>query len=253
MEDVNERFGKMTIWEYNRKHNTNFGLDDVYGKGYTDALSQDEKDICELKSRMADIEDGTPNNEYTTLCEEFIKARYDNTFRQFVDNYLSDDIALVLYDKQIIVGKEDFCRYWKEWMQSLKREGIGLNSVIKQGNYVGHPIIEDKISGYRNMYLTFVVKKGVIICAIFQPIEEWLDKLPLSYKPLWFGRNISLGPQSNRMPCPVCGTLSESLEWNRALCACGGEENDADVSMCPQCHRIVEVEMELLICIAVKW
>lgn len=86
----------VTLSQYNKTHKTAFTLDDVYGKGFEEKLSQRNKDAMEIDRQGLLIEDSLPNDIYTEIAKRFTFCRYNQDFST-LRPFLSENVKLIIY------------------------------------------------------------------------------------------------------------------------------------------------------------
>jgi len=79
---LDERNHTVSIAEYNYMHNTNYSLDDVYGKGYMDSLPEDERDTIATCGKLK-IQDDLPDTLYTRASVALGRGIVDGDFDEF--------------------------------------------------------------------------------------------------------------------------------------------------------------------------
>ena len=114
---LDEDNNTISIAEYNYKHGTAYTLDDVYGKGYIESLTEEEKaDITteSTKYGILEVQENIPDSPYTNAAKILGEALLSGDFTDF-GNLLDSDAEHISYNKETISGKEQVIEYWRGW------------------------------------------------------------------------------------------------------------------------------------------
>ena len=155
----------VTLSQYNKTHKTAFTLDDVYGKGFEEKLSQKDKDAMEIDRQGLLIEDSLPNDIYTEVAKRFALCRYNQDFST-LRPFLLENVKLVIYKHKELSGIADFESYWIDKENRLKHNCINVRTSIKFCNYYSHVAVYDQIEGYKSMYVLFRVKDDLVTLSL---------------------------------------------------------------------------------------
>lgn len=106
-----------------------------------------------------------------------------------------------------------------------------------------------KIKGYKDMRVFFYIKDNLIETVTFLPamIQNYgaiwndVDEAPLKYDYIKPYISEDTEGKLNRLICPECGTHSFMLDRYRFSVDLGPVGYGGDVSVCPDCNRVVEV------------
>lgn len=236
----------MSIFEYNKKHNTEFTLDDVYGKGYTKSLSEEDRASIEEQRNVCrlEIEEGLPESLHSQACALLGQGLLKGDLSDFSE-ILADDIELLFYEKDPVYGKEAVLEYWSSYSERYITNDVIKQLEVIQCNYYVKPCLK-----METMYVLFRFdSNGKVAMMFLTPrdtdrynigVERQLDVLPYS---LDFLRSSGFrdlpDPEAdfhNRIPCMRCGMHSENLEWQGLEVGyIIGEQ-----SVCPHCGKTVE-------------
>lgn len=244
----------ISLAEYNYKHNSNFTLDQVYGKGYEASLTDDER--ASINERMSQfgilkIEPNLPNSNQTVAATALGEAMFSGDFKVF-DSMLAEDVETIIYKNREIVGKKEVSDYWKGWWErfvvtkDLTRFEVNFSNYYSNTCFQAYPMVVlfmmngDKIS------------KMVLVARHMSPGIHYHDDL---IKDTPFTLDFIKGflqplPEPNeifapvvkehRLPCMSCGEKSVSLDWHGAYIESGPHGYRAEVSICPKCGKVVE-------------
>ena len=114
---LDEDNNTISLAEYNYKHGTTYTLDDVYGKGYFESLTEEEKaDITteSTKYGILEVQENIPDSPYTNAAKVLGEALLSGDFTDF-GNLLDSDAEHISYNKETISGKEQVIEYWRGW------------------------------------------------------------------------------------------------------------------------------------------
>lgn len=253
---LNEKNETVGVAEYNYKHGTFFTLDDIYGKGYVDSLSDKEK--AEIRQEedygILKIQEELPDSEYKEAAITLGKAVLYGDFDK-LEKILSDTASVILYGSdRHISGKKDTLNYWEEWRGKYVGTKKVTNIEVKYSNYNSRACLLIN----NNTIIMFMMNKGLIQKMMlsgkslsptigfhddllgFQIDNDYVRKhltpVPEEYVS---GDNEKL---KNRIPCLDCGLDSENLEWHGFHIRAGNLGWSGLVSFCPHCHKMVEFE-----------
>lgn len=237
----------VTIFRFNKEHGTHYSLDDVYGKGYYDSLTEDLKDKMDIENRGLKVEDNLPDDIYTNVAKLFEKCRYKNDFRE-LDAFVADDVNLILCHHDTICGKQAFYNYWINWTQRAERNAIVIGTAIKICPYTCNTVIYDNLNGYKPMYTIFRITDNIIRDVIIAPIPmhvynysyEDLDKLPYSYDFIIKHTGKKENSLPNGLPCFKCGMKSENMDRYHVKFKDGHFMCEGYVTICPRCNCVTE-------------
>ena len=250
---LDERNHTVSIVEYNYMHNTNFSLDDVYGKGYMKSLPENERDA--ILEQMATygklkIQENLPDTLYTRASVALGKGIVDGDFDEF-ESMLSSQVKTILHKSRTITGKSETLEYWRGWRTRYVETKKVYEFEVAHSNYYSNSSLL-----LAKMIVMFVIQDGLITNTILSPRifnemvghkGDLLD-FPLELDSIRHCLTKIKAPSEidddetneNRMPCLTCGTPSEKLEWYSSLFEAGYHGYQGLVSVCPHCHKVVE-------------
>jgi hypothetical protein len=257
---LDENKKTVSLAEYNYSHGTNFTLDEVYGKGYEDSLSEDEKSSIKdsySKFGVLKIEENLFDSFHTKVATILGKAMLSGEFDEF-NSYMEDNVETILYgSNKTIKGKSAVSNYWMNWRDKyvvtkevnqfqVKHAHYYSNSCLQLGNMVVLFMInEEKIT-------KLVLSTKNIAGRTYAYHDNLIEDYPfsLSYikrylKPLREANECRESVvKENRLPCFGCGMNSQDLDWYSAYINVGFHGYPCIVSICPKCQKVVEFYTE---------
>lgn len=220
-----------------------YGLDAIFSKNKKYyATPSKPKDKPELT-----IEDGLNETEYYKASKALGDAMVTGNFNQF-EALLADNVEIILYKSRSIKGRSNVAEYWKGWREKYVTTKKVLEfEVTYCGNY------SRACLKLKNMVALFRIVEGKIAMMLLSPrtLDSFvaysgddLLALPMNlkyaeahYTPI---KDLSF-EKGNRLPCLICGNHSENLEWHGFLINRGIHGYSGKISVCPKCHRVVEL------------
>ena len=244
---------KMSIDEFNKKTGKTVTLDDVYGHGYIDSLT--EEDIYHCKSQFDGrfgLQPNMPDSVYKSVSIALAKLITKGGYDDFA-MLCSDDCKLLRYGKGYIEGHSNVVEYWNNWLTGIANEKISIMVTVEWCQYYCRPAVIVKPKGYRDMIILF--HSG--------DTTEKIDGIEIAPNPLQRGYVIAnsefkdatyttkyidnkttdnlVDRIENRLFCPICGKESKYLTWKRYAIDMGPRGVAGEVSTCPDCNRVVEL------------
>lgn len=237
----------VTLSQYNETHKTAFTLDDVYGKGFEEKLSQKDKDAMEIDRQGLLIEDSLPNDIYTEIAKRFAFCRYNQDFST-LRPFLSENVKLIIYKRKELSGIADFESYWIDKENRLKHDCINVRTSIKFCNYYSHVAVYDQVEGYKPMCVLFRVKDDIVTHMVCAPdplqdptVRYWsFKRLPFAYGYIMDNVQEQIPGEPQRLPCLKCGNSSEGLVWYKVNIDLSPLSYAGVVSVCENCRKVVE-------------
>lgn len=257
---LDEERKTMSIAKYNWKHGTNFTLDDVYGKGYMESLSDEEKASIAAESSkygVLHVNKDVADTIYTVAAKELGNALLTGDFTNF-DNMLAENVEHINHKAETFWGKKNVSDYWKNWKVRYVDTKIVINYEVSHSEYYSNSCL---LLG--SMVVMFFFERDKIRKILFCPqtfepfVADPSDNLleaPVDYellKPCLSELKGATPPflspvvKENRIPCMSCGMPSEKLEWYSYKRDCGIHGYRGVVSVCPHCHKVVEYYPEM--------
>ena len=221
--------------------------------------SQEEKRVSTR------IDENLPADLYTKASVALMNALTLGEFNEF-ESLLDDDVRTFLTSKKEVKnGKAETMEYWKDWRNRFVDRPFGAPPLandfeVSRSNYYSHACLL-----IRNTLILFRFNSDLITSIILtiaksseyseddkmnypldiKRIKQYLEPLPEKDDD---GNPIHT---VNRMPCLRCGTESANLNWYKSTIPSDDffkkRYNIGQVSVCPQCGRIVEYEQHKFI------
>lgn len=245
----------MSLAQYNATHKKKYTLEQVYGKRYVASITPEEEADFDSFENAISIEDDLPDDEITTVAILMAKALYDEDLH-YVYSILAEDVQMISYGRRMtIVGKDGFVDYWRGVWSKLKASGQPIEIGVKKNAFYGHAVVGFKQRSVEEHYIFFRVESGVIKTAVLTPRQQQpimvryydLDIPRIDYKTIIKNRGEAIEPEANRMPCLICGALSDKLEWYRLEVDSGPFAHIGQVSVCPHCKAQAEFYPEIFL------
>ena len=212
-----------------------------------------ETEPQEVKKYTAKMEENLPNDIFTQASKVMLDALIFGTFDDF-ENMLDEKVETVLYRLKTIKGKADVVSYWWDWRKRFVTTKKVTNFNVVMSRYYSHACIRIE----EVQLIMFQIEEGKIVKIVSLPerlTSPYSDDNMLNY-PLEYARIkrylAPLGesvdkdgnpmPLTDRMPCLDCGMESQDLKWYsiRIPDWSYNRWQIGQVSICPQCGRIVE-------------
>ena len=249
----------VSIAEYNWKHGTNFTLDDVYGKGYMESLSDEEKAsiVAEsLRYGVLHVSKDVADTIYTVAAKELGDALLTGDFTDF-ENRLAENVEHINHGAETFFGKKNVAEYWKDWKVRYVDTKQVTNYEVSYSEYYSNSCLLLDSMVVMFFFEHDKIRKILFCPQKFEPfVADSYDnilKAPFDYeflKPCLSelrGATSFLPPvvKENRIPCMSCGMPSEKLEWYSFERDCGIHGYLGVASVCPHCHKLVEYYPEM--------
>ena len=255
---IDENNNTISIAEYNYKHGTEYTLDDVYGKGYIDSLTEEEKsEITTEASKygVLEIQENIPETSYTIAAKTLGEALLSSDFSAF-ENLLDANSQHISYKKETISGRNQVIKYWKGWRSRYVETRKAKKFEVVYSNYysnacllIGIMVVMFLIRDNKIHKILLIQRRLNSSIGYHDDILDFpfdLDSIEWCFSELREANDI-FEPvvTENRIPCLSCGTSSEKLEWHSSLFQFGDIGYSGIVSVCPHCHKVVEYYPEV--------
>ena len=248
----------VSISKYNYQHGTKYTLDDVYGKGYTESLSDDEKAAITTESTKygsLEIQENIPNSPYTEAAKALGDALLSGDFTTF-DNLLATNAEHISYNKETITGKAQVVDYWKGWRTRYVETRKAKKFEVVYNNYYSNACLLMEVMVVMFFIKDEKIRKVLLVQRHLNPTIGHHDDMlefPFDLESIKYCLTELREPneifepvvKENRIPCFSCGTPSEKLEWHSTLFQSGDIGHTGIVSVCPHCHKVVEYYAEM--------
>ena len=235
---IDEKGNIMPLNEFNEANGTHFALEQICGEGYWGYL----KTLSEKGHEVS----GGENLAYDA-SEGLARALLSGDFSK-LENFLSDDVEMIVYGNYTVSGFDAVLTYWKNWREKYVVAGKVHRFEVSHSNYSSNVCLvldcdvvlfwvkDDRIRKMVFSARNFDGAKGLH--------DDLLNDYPFRYD--YMKRHLAplRDPESivkeNRLYCMKCGTPSESLDWYSAYVCPGVYGYQAQVSICPHCGKVVE-------------
>jgi len=241
----------MSIAEVNRITGKEYTLEQIYGKKYVASLTDEDRREFDNGASELRVDDHVRKDEadYPAI-ERFAKARMEGRLKSVRDLF-DPDVTLVVYEQKTLHGIDSVLAFWQDRYDSSITRRVKFDYRIVPCMLYNGTAIEEAPERFARMLITFRFRNGKIALMGLSP--EFLNPdypyyggfKEVPYTEEYFSRYFTsdLMPEANRITCPVCGELSENLEWHDF------DHNDyhpfngyrGQVSVCPHCHCTVEI------------
>ena len=245
---------RMSLAKYNATHKRKYTLEQVYGKKYVASLTPEDKASFDSFENTLTIDSDLPDDIYTRIATQMAKALCSEDLSA-ISPLLADDVRMISYKKRSVTGKAAFTDYWKEVLLRIKADNQVSDIKVKMNAFYGHPIVSIKQKDTDEAYIFFHLESGKIKTAIITPRQQQpimvryydLDRPRLDYEKIMSKKEGSVPAETNRMPCLICGRLSEDLDWYKLSVDSGPFGHIGEVSICPHCHAQAEFYPEIFL------
>ena len=238
----------VSIAEYNWKHGTNFTLDDVYGKGYRESLSTEEKAsiVAEsLRFGVLHVNKDVTYTIYTVVAKELGIALLTGDFTDF-EKRLAENVEHINHGAEIFFGKKNVVEYWKNWKVRYVDTKQVTNYEVSYSEYYSNSCLLLDSMVVMFFFEHDKIRKILFCPQKFEPLvadpHDNILKAPFDYELLktCLSELREATSKENRIPCMSCGMASEKLEWYSFERDCGIHGYHGVASVCPHCHKVVE-------------
>ena len=244
---------RMSLAQYNATHKRKFTLEQVYGKKYVASLTPEDKAYFDSFENTLSIDSDLPDDIYTRIASQMARALYSEDLSA-ISPLLADDVRMIFYKMRSVTGKAAFTDFWNVVLQRIKAENQVSDIKVKMNAFYGHPIVSIKQKDTDEAYVFFHLESGRIKTAIITPRQQQpmmvryydLDRPRLDYKRIMSKKEDAIPAEPNRMPCLICGRLSEDLDWYNLIVDSGPIGHIGQVSVCPLCQTQAEFYPEII-------
>ena len=233
-------------------------MDDVYGKGYIESLTEEEKaDITteSTKYGILEVQENIPDSPYTNAAKILGEALLSGDFTDF-GNLLDSDAEHISYNKETISGKEQVIEYWRGWRARYVETRKAKKFEVVYSNYYSNACLLMEMMVVMFFIIEGKVQKVLLIQRHLNPMigyHEDILEFPFDLNSIKHCLSELREPTEifepvateNRIPCLTCGTHSEKLEWHSSLFQFGDIGYSGIVSVCPHCQKVVEFYPEV--------
>lgn len=226
----------------------------MYGKKYVASLSEEEKADFDKFENKIKIESDLPDDQYTKMATVLAEALYMNDFSKLFA-CLAEDVKMIRYKRETIVGRTGFVDYWKGLLKRIKDDRQPIDVTVKKNNFIGRAIVSIHYRDIQDDYVFLYIESGQIKLAIItqrqqQPIGiryHDLEHPAIPYETIMEEKGEAVEAEPNRMPCLHCGSLSEDLDWYKLNHDEGPFAHIGTVSVCPHCKKQAEFYPDIFV------
>lgn len=240
---------KMSIIDYNKKYEKSVALDDIYGQGYSESLTPEEIFECKVSiPKKFGLEPNMPDYIYKTVAIAFAKM-FALSDVSFILPFVNDRTYLTLYKKDELSRRQRILDYFTNWIDRADKDNLKVKVTVKWQPNQCRPAVYIKPDGYKEMVLLFRVQNNELTDIVLAPslLQDYgcmfhdLDQPPYSVEFIsdFFGEDEVT--QDNHLPCPICGTDSNLIDWYKFHIPMGIHGYAGTVSICPECKKVVEL------------
>ena len=245
---------RMSLAKYNATHKRKYTLEQVYGKKYVASLTPEEVAGFDSFENTLSVESGLPEDEHTHLAMLFAQAFYSEDIPR-IEPFLADDVRMISYKKRTFTGKIEFLEYWEGLLSRIKGAGQVSDIKVKMNSFYGHAVVSIKQKDTEEGFVFFHIDSDKIKTAVITPVQQQslmvryydLNRPRLDYETVISQKGEAITPEPNRMPCLMCGTLSEDLLWYKLEVDSGPFCHIGQVSICPHCKAQAEFYPEVFL------
>lgn len=250
---------KVSIARFNKRHQTNFTLADVYGKKYLSSVTPEEialfeKYDDEIRVGHTGNVSETQINILNSFAEFLIKGN-----SELVVRFIDQNTNLFIYHKgEHISSVSEIINFFTKKAQKDARERRTIT--IQECPFTRTISLlesydEDSDFDYINesggfsRYLLFRFVDGKIVDIVYTP--EYFNDLGRNYKvglstppfkkeTLSKGVETRIAPKFEMLPCMHCGRQSIDLNWYSFYIPESKHLLFGRISVCPHCHKQVQ-------------
>lgn len=189
------------------------------------------------------IPDSTQNAMIIAFAEFFTKGNFTK-----LKELLSEDVYLILYNRERIDGLDAVIDYFKDWQ---KRVGYTFECQVKwsaqfasaEVYFISEKIHQAYIFGIEDAKIV----KILLTPRKFSKIGFSIDEIPYNVGFIRANAPKQIPPLANHYFCPICGKESEKLNWGTGVIFRDGPEWGKktgliiNASVCPKCNIVCEV------------
>lgn len=193
------------------------------------------------------IQQDLPKSKVTDITVSFAKHFVDADFGG-LRNMLSDDVFIVLYNKETKYGIDSVLEYFKDWQT---RVGDTFECEVRWSAQYSRPEIYFTSEKFKQAYVLGIedskIERILLIPRSFSSVGFSIDETPYSIGFIKANAPKDTEPLHDHSFCPVCGKQSEKLNWSNGIIFKQGSYRDkktgmfVNASICPDCQVVCEV------------
>lgn len=193
------------------------------------------------------IQHNVPESEQKDLAISFAKYFVDADFAG-LRNLLSDDVYIVIFNRERKEGIETVLEYFKDWQT---RAGDSFECEIRWSAQFSHPEVYFTSEKFKQAYIFGIdnskITRILLTPRSFSAVGFSIDEAPYNVGFIKTNAPKETEPLSNHYFCPVCGKDSEHLNWSNGVIFKDGPGWGkkaglmVNASICPDCNIVCEV------------
>ena len=185
----------------------------------------------------------TASKEITiSFAKLFVNAEYSE-----LRKILSDDVYIIIYNRESKYGVEAVLEYFKDWQS---RVGDTFECEVRWSAQFSRPEIYFISDECKQAYILSIdnskITKILLTPRSFSVVGFSIDEVPYNVGFVKANAPKEIEPLPNHYFCPVCGKDSEHLNWSEGVIFKDGPDWGrktgfiVNVSICPDCNIVCE-------------
>lgn len=193
------------------------------------------------------IQHNIPDSFAKDITISFAKL-FTNADYAGLRNLLSDDVYIVIYNRECKHGINSVLDYFEEWQN---RTGDMFECEVRWSAQFSQPEIYFTSEKYKQSYILKIenskIAKILLTPQSFSKVGFSIYEIPYNIGFIDANAPKERTPLANHYFCPVCGKNSEQLEWRTGIIFKDGPEWGkktglmVNASICQDCHVVCEV------------
>lgn len=159
---------------------------------------------------------------------------------------LTDDVTIILHNRSTIAGIGAVCDYLKGWVE---RNGEKCEILVDVAPWNSRPAVSIQAEDAEMIFLFHFIDNKIDKIALsrksFTSVGFGAKDYPYTIEYIQVNAKKVIAPIENHYFCPICGRLSEELDWTEGIFFKESQSKDVGfltfASVCPHCNRVVEV------------
>lgn len=237
------------LTDFNRKYHKNLTLDDVYGKGYTDSITQQEYLNCIIQiPNKYGLEANMPDYPYTKAAEALAKEIVTDNYSDFF-NLLSAKPYVILTDNLELGGRNEVAAFIEHYFNNIKSKDSSFRVCVEWNVSQCRPAVYLRFNQYNPIVILFHMFNDKVSSIVIA--QKYLSKFKSELcdidKPGFCCRSVIpyLGEDEEtveeQLCCPICGIDSALLNWYSFAMPEGKFGRAGKLSICPDCAKVVQL------------
>lgn len=193
------------------------------------------------------IQHNIPDSEQKDLAVSFARYFVAADFSS-LRSVLSDDVYIIIYDRERKDGIESVLDYFKDWQT---RVGNSFDCEVRWSAQFSQPEIYFTSDKYKQAYILGIenskIKRILLTPCSFSGVGFSINETPYNIGFIEANASKETEPLPNHFFCPICGKGSEKLEWSKGVIFKDGRDWGkktgmmVNASICPDCQIVCEV------------